>query len=224
MTRPRTRSTSPTAAPATLPNRFPAVPIVTGAAPTTTTTTTTTTTRPLRHHDCSRPLRPTRPTTGGTPPGGTPPLTPAPATLPPSPPGGHGYWLVGDDGGVFAFGDAPYRGSTGNMVTKVRDLVVSLAVVSGIAPTADDGGYWLVTVNGGIFPFGDAKYFGSLQDIGVLDAEVTSIVPTADGKGYFMASWQGRRLRLWRRPLRGHVRHPRPLRAGRDRAGARRHR
>ena len=63
--------------------------------------------------------------------------------------------------------------------------------MSGIAPTADDGGYWLVTVNGGIFPFGDAKYFGSLQDIGVLDAQVTSVVPTADGHGYLMASWQG---------------------------------
>jgi hypothetical protein len=159
-------------APATLPDSFPAVPLVTGAAPTTTTTTPTNTT--------------TTTTTTGPPAG---PVTPAPTRSPP--PGGHGYWLVGDDGGVFAFGGAPYRGSTGNMVTKVRDLVVSLAVVSGIAPTADDAGYWLVTVNGGIFPFGDAKYFGSLQDIGVLDAQVTSIVPTSDGEGYFMASWQG---------------------------------
>jgi hypothetical protein len=119
---------------------------------------------------------------------------PAPATTAtttPPPPGGHGYWLVGDDGGVFSFGNARFQGSTGNMVTKVRSLVVSLAVVTGIAPTPDDGGYWLVTVNGGIFPFGDATYFGSLQDIGVLDAEVPAIVPTADGRGYFMVSWQG---------------------------------
>ncbi len=155
-------------APARLPARFPAVPIATGAPPATTTTT------------------------GGQPPSTTTSTTSTtPTTAAPAPPAGHGYWLVGDDGGVFAFGDAPYHGSTGNMVTKVRNLVVSLAVVSGIAPTPDDGGYWLVTVNGGIFPFGDASYFGSLQNIGVLDAEVPTIVPTTDGKGYFMISWQG---------------------------------
>jgi hypothetical protein len=147
--------------PARVPSNFPAVPIVTGTAQTTTTTSTTT-------------PGPALPTTATT-----------------TPPGGHGYWLVGDDGGVFAFGDARFHGSTGNMVAKVRNLVVSLAVVTGIATTPDDGGYWLVTVNGGIFPFGDATYFGSLQDIGVLDAEVRAIVPTADGKGYFMISWQG---------------------------------
>jgi hypothetical protein len=151
-------------APARLPSRFPAVPIATGAPPTTTSTT------------------------GGPPPSTTTTTT---ATTTTAPPGGHGYWLVGDDGGVFAFGEAAYHGSTGNMVTKVRNLVVSLAVVSGIAPTPDGGGYWLVTVNGGIFPFGDATYFGSLQNIGVLDAEIPAIVPTADGKGYFMISWQG---------------------------------
>jgi hypothetical protein len=167
--------------PATVPNRFPAVPIVTGTAQTTTTTSTTT----------PGPAVPTTATTtppDGTPPGGTPPGGTPPGGTPPS---GHGYWLVGDDGGVFAFGDARYYGSTGNMVTKVRNLVVSLAVVAGIATTPDDGGYWLVTVNGGIFPFGDATYFGSLQDIGVLDAEVPAIVPTADGRGYFVISWQG---------------------------------
>src|SRR3954451_16168590 len=28
-------------------------------------------------------------------------------------PSGGGYWLVGSDGGIFAFGDAAFRGSTG---------------------------------------------------------------------------------------------------------------
>ena len=27
----------------------------------------------------------------------------------------HGYWLVGADGGIFAFGDAAFHGSTGAM-------------------------------------------------------------------------------------------------------------
>ena len=28
-------------------------------------------------------------------------------------PDGKGYWLVASDGGIFAFGDAPFYGSTG---------------------------------------------------------------------------------------------------------------
>jgi hypothetical protein len=28
-------------------------------------------------------------------------------------PGGGGYWLVASDGGIFAFGDAPFEGSLG---------------------------------------------------------------------------------------------------------------
>ena len=31
-------------------------------------------------------------------------------------PGGHGYWLVASDGGVFSFGSARFYGSTGDMV------------------------------------------------------------------------------------------------------------
>ena len=29
---------------------------------------------------------------------------------------GHGYWLVGSDGGIFAFGDAGFFGSAGSLV------------------------------------------------------------------------------------------------------------
>jgi hypothetical protein len=148
-------------APSALPVSFPAVPIATGTPATSPTTTAQA------------------------------PTTTSPTTAPPSPPGGHGYWLVGDDGGVFSFGGAHFHGSTGNMVTRVHGQVVNLAVVTSIAPTPDDGGYWLATVNGGIFPFGDASYYGSLPAIGVLDAQVVAIVPTSDGKGYFMLSWQG---------------------------------
>ena len=28
---------------------------------------------------------------------------------------GHGYWLVGSDGGIFTFGSAQFYGSTGNL-------------------------------------------------------------------------------------------------------------
>ncbi|HEY1829387.1 MAG TPA: G1 family glutamic endopeptidase, partial [Acidimicrobiales bacterium] len=62
-----------------------------------------------------------QPTSSGT--GSAPPVTssppptitssPPPTTSPP--PGGHGYWLVGSDGGIFSFGSAQFYGSTGNL-------------------------------------------------------------------------------------------------------------
>ena len=56
---------------------------------------------------------------------------------------GKGYWLVAADGGIFAFGDAAFHGSTGAM--RLNKPVV------GMAPTPDGKGYWLVAADGGIF-------------------------------------------------------------------------
>jgi len=81
---------------------------------------------------------------------------PQPSTfLPPSTQasGSAGYWLVGSDGGVFAFGDAGFFGSTGSM--KLSKPIV------GMAATPDGKGYWLVGSDGGVFAFGDAGFFGS---------------------------------------------------------------
>ena len=51
-------------------------------------------------------------------------------------PTGHGYWLVASDGGVFAFGDATFHGSTGALPLN--------SPVVGMAATRDGDGYWLV--------------------------------------------------------------------------------
>ncbi len=64
-----------------------------------------------------------------------------------------GYWLVGADGSVYAFGDAVLHGSLAGKLT-APDHVIA------ILPTADDGGYWLVDANGVIRPFGDAHRIG----------------------------------------------------------------
>ncbi len=69
-------------------------------------------------------------------------------------PDGAGYWLVGSDGGVFAFGDATFHGSLG--ATHLNAPIV------GVAPTPDGAGYWLVGSDGGVFAFGDATFHGSL--------------------------------------------------------------
>ena len=54
-------------------------------------------------------------------------------------PDGKGYWLVAADGGVFAFGDAAFYGSTaGSPGDPVERLVT----------TASGHGYWIVQQNG----------------------------------------------------------------------------
>ena len=70
-----------------------------------------------------------------------------------STPDGQGYWLVATDGGIFAFGDARFYGSTGAI--HLNQPIV------GMASTPDGSGYWLVATDGGIFAFGDARFYGS---------------------------------------------------------------
>ena len=67
-------------------------------------------------------------------------------------PDGEGYWLVASDGGIFAYGDAQFYGSTGAF--HLNQPVV------GMAATPDGEGYWLVASDGGIFTFGDASSMG----------------------------------------------------------------
>src|SRR3954468_12712248 len=59
-----------------------------------------------------------------------------------------GYWLLGQDGGVFTYGTAHFFGSPGNMRLNQP--------VTGIAPTPTGNGYYLVASDGGVFTFGDA--------------------------------------------------------------------
>jgi len=93
-----------------------------------------------------------------------------------------GYWLVGDDGGIFSYGDAPFYGSTGAMVLN-RPVV-------GMAATPDSKGYWLVASDGGIFAFGDATFYGSTGGT-VLDRPVVDMTATPDGHGYWLAASDG---------------------------------
>ncbi|MHB8219104.1 MAG: prenyltransferase/squalene oxidase repeat-containing protein, partial [Acidimicrobiales bacterium] len=99
-------------------------------------------------------------------------------------PSGGSYWLVGADGGVFAFGGAGYYGSLPALGVGVHDIV-------GMAPTPDGRGYWLVGADGGVFAFGDAGYQGSLPGLGVGVHDIVSIAPTPDGRGYWLVGADG---------------------------------
>jgi len=119
----------------------------------------------------------------------TPPVTPSVPT-PPSAPGGgpgagnkgQGYWLVASDGGIFAFGDLQFYGSTGS-------IHLNKPIV-GMAATPDDGGYWLVASDGGIFAYGDAAFFGSTGSQ-TLNQPIVAMASTADGKGYWLVASDG---------------------------------
>ena len=89
-------------------------------------------------------------------------------------PTGQGYWLVASDGGVFAFGDAPFYGSLGGIPLK-RPVVA-------IASPPTGGGYWFTDDNGAVSAFGDATYWGSAPQ--VLNKPVVGMAE-ATGTGIF---------------------------------------
>jgi ribosomal protein L24E len=93
-----------------------------------------------------------------------------------------GYWFVAADGGIFAFGDAKFYGSTGNV--KLNKPIV------GMAASPSGNGYWLVATDGGIFAFGDARFFGSTGNV-KLNKPIVGMAPTPSGKGYWFVASDG---------------------------------
>ena len=94
-----------------------------------------------------------------------------PATAMATTPDGGGYWLLGRDGGVFAFGDARFYGSVPG-----QGLVVGAPVI-GISVSPDGRGYWLVAADGSVDNYGDAGWLGALNGIG-LRAPLTGVSPS----------------------------------------------
>jgi hypothetical protein len=67
---------------------------------------------------------------------------------------GKGYWIVSQDGGVFSYGDAQFKGSLPSLgITPAQPIVD--------ADSVGTDGYWLLGMDGGIFSFGSAPFEGS---------------------------------------------------------------
>ncbi|MCP3937122.1 MAG: hypothetical protein GY708_17340 [Actinomycetia bacterium] len=104
-------------------------------------------------------------------------------------PTGGGYLMVGGDGGVFAFGDAVFRGSVPGVLPAGTTLDKP---VVGVSTSPSNLGYWMVASDGGIFAFGDSPFRGSIPGVlpGVtLNQPVNGMVPY--GNGYLMVASDG---------------------------------
>jgi hypothetical protein len=95
---------------------------------------------------------------------------------------GPGYWAVGADGGVFAYGRAHFAGGAAG--TPVRKPVAGMAV------TPSGRGYWLVAKDGGVFAYGDAPFRGGVATI-PLNSSAVAIASTPTGDGYWIAGADG---------------------------------
>jgi len=97
-------------------------------------------------------------------------------------PEANGYWLVGADGAVFAFGGADDYGSMAG--TKLVSPIV------GTAATSSGRGYWMAAADGGVFDFGDAPFHGAMGGT-PLNKPVVGMAATPDGGGYWLVARDG---------------------------------
>jgi hypothetical protein len=113
-----------------------------------------------------------------------------------------GYWLSGADGGVFAFGNAPFYGSgvTVPGACAYHQLPGTLhagAVCSGIAPTPSGNGYWLVNSFGFPVGFGHASEYAqsgctaSGPGVSGFAPMWTGMTSSATGYGFLIARSDG---------------------------------
>ncbi len=106
-----------------------------------------------------------------------------------------GYWLDASDGGVFAFGDAPFEGSIPGLgilpyayPAPGRELA---APIVGMVPSSTGHGYFMVGADGGVFAFGDAKFAGSCPSIGGCSGAAVAVMPDSSGNGYWLVTATG---------------------------------
>jgi plastocyanin len=94
-----------------------------------------------------------------------------------------GYWMVGADGRVDAFGTAGLYGAPTGELGK--------AAAVDLEPTPAGDGYWVLDDRGGVHPFGPAATFGDAPRLAAGE-KATSLSATPTGHGYWVFTSAGR--------------------------------
>ncbi|HEX5615788.1 MAG TPA: L,D-transpeptidase family protein [Acidimicrobiia bacterium] len=89
---------------------------------------------------------------------------------------------AGGDDTFFAFGSAPFAGSTRGLPVRANPIAV--------ASTPSGNGYWLLASDGGLFSFGDAKFRGSTGNL-ALRQPIVGMAATPTGNGYWFVARDG---------------------------------
>ena len=110
----------------------------------------------------------------------------------PPPPADHsGYWMVGVDGKVFAFGDVPNLGG------------IAASDVVDLEPTPTGNGYWIATRSGTLSAFGDAPNFGDARGQLPPGERVVSMSTLPGNNGYWLFTDLGHVLPFGAAPFLG---------------------
>ncbi len=121
------------------------------------------------------------------PPPTEPPGQQAPvATSPQAVPNRSGYWMLGNDGKIFPFGDARSLGDPSAVLPAGTKAV-------RLEPTPSAAGYWVLSNEGAVYAYGDAMALGGLNaaDLGKGE-KATSLSTTPSGNGYWIFTTKGR--------------------------------
>jgi hypothetical protein len=95
----------------------------------------------------------------------------------------HGYWMVGSDGKVYAFGGAQKVGEPAGAIA---------APAVDLEPTPTGDGYWVVDELGHVYAY-NAKNLGNVDPAKLSAGEkVTSLSATPKGDGYWIFTSKGR--------------------------------
>ena len=123
-------------------------------------------------------------------------------------PGQSGYWMLGNDGKIFPFGDATSLGDPSATLPAGTKAV-------HIEPTPTTKGYWIIDEDGDVYAYGDATHPAVRRRFLRPKEKVTSLSATPTGQGLLDLHHQGpglhvRRRQAVRRPGQARPQRPRP--------------
>ena len=101
-------------------------------------------------------------------------------------PGKSGYWALGADGKIFAFGDAKDA-----MFGDPSGLIPGGAKAVHMEPTKTGRGYWITDDRGNVYPFGDAARLGGVTGL-MAGEKAASLSRTPSSAGYWVFTSKGR--------------------------------